>query len=48
LRRINFLKDSVACIKKRDAAEAKLKTMKDAKKEAGVDLPRIRSEMKKL
>jgi len=48
MRRVSFLKESVECIKKRDEAEAKLKKMKDGKKEAGSDLPRIRSEMKQL
>lgn len=48
LRRVQFLKDSIPCIKKKDTAEAKLKSMSNAKKEAGVDLPKVKSEIKTL
>ena len=42
------MKASIPCIQKFDAAEEKLKAMNAAKKKAGVDLPRIKDEMKKL
>lgn len=48
MRRIQFLKDSVPCIKKFDEAEEKLKAMAIAKKQASVDLPKVKEEMKKL
>jgi hypothetical protein len=48
LRRVAFLKESIPAIKKRDAADAKLKAMNSAKKEAGVNLPKVKSEIKTL
>lgn len=48
VRRIEYLKASIPCIKKKEEAEAKLKTMAIAKKEASVGLPAIKGEMKKL
>ena len=48
LRRVQFLNDSIPCIKKKEEAEAKLKAMNNAKKEAGVNLPKVKSEIKTL
>lgn len=48
LRRIEFLKASIPCIQKAKEADDKLRAMNTNKKKASVDLPQIKSEMKKL